>query len=295
MSHFSGCALARFGDHACVMASKSFPRVRFCWPDRFTGAVTSSWDDGNIHDRQLLGLFRNYGFKGSFYLTSALFRDVPGGSDERIASSEVAALYAGMEVGSHSATHPRMWTLPPEVAFAEMIEDRRRLEELCGDVVTGFVFPFGRGASADGMVPLAKRAGFLYARRSNPAKVHEPPADFFNWDPSTHCGSDLPEQWEFFKQLGATDRLFNVWGHSYEFERRWGWDHIEKFLAEAAATPGLWFATNREIYEYISAWRGLRWSLDLRTVRNPSATPVDFTYDAKPVRIGPGELIHLEA
>ena len=272
---------------------KAFPRIRFSWPDRHTGAVTSSWDDGTIHDRRLIGLFREHGFKGSFYLNSAHFCDMPGGSGDHIASHEVAGLYAGMEVGSHSATHPHMWTLPPEVVFAEMMEDRRRLEDLTGDIVTGFVFPFGRGTSADTLLPLALRAGFLYARRSHPAKAHEPPANFFNWDPSCHCGSDLPEQWEHFQALDTPERLFNVWGHSYEFEERWGWDHIGKFLREAAQTPGLWFATHREIYDYVTAWRSLRWSLDLSTAHNPSAVSVHFSCNGSPACLPPGETLRL--
>ena len=38
-------------------------------------------------------------------------------------------------------------------------------------------------------------------------------------------------------------QLFNVWGHSYEFEDGLGWERIESFAALAAATPGVWFAT----------------------------------------------------
>ncbi len=275
------------------MTKTSFPRIRFSWPDGHTGAITSSWDDGTIHDRRLIELFRAHGFKGSFYLNSALFCDVPGGSDDRIATSEVASLYSEMEVGSHSMTHPRLWTLPPEVVFAELMEDRRRLEELSGNIVTGFVFPYGRGASGDALLPIVQRAGFLYARRSNPAKVHEPPANFLNWDPSCHCGSDLPEQWVFFRKMEAPDRLFNVWGHSYEFERRWGWDHIEKFVREASELPNIWFATHREVYDYITAWRSLRWSLDLSTVHNPSAIAVHFFHNDNPVHLAPGQTLRI--
>ncbi len=265
------------------------PSIQFRWPSFLTGTVTSSWDDGTVHDRRLVQLFREHGFKGSFYLCSDRFCDQEGGDPRCISSEEVRTLYKGFEVGSHTVTHPRLWTLPPEVIFAEMVRDRQVLEAVAGEIVTGFVFPFGRGASGDAMLPLARRAGFLYARRSSPAKVHEPPADFFNWDTSCHCGSELAEQWEFFKTRQESDRLFNIWGHSYEFEEQWGWQHIEDFLQDAARQDGLWFATHRQVYDYISAWRGMLWSLDLGRAHNPSATPVFFTFNGREIRLLSGE------
>lgn len=270
-----------------------FRRIAFRWPGCAAGAVTSSWDDGTKHDRRLVEIFRAYGFKGSFYLNSSSFSDCEGGNEGCIASGEIRSLYEGFEIGSHSATHPRLWTLPPEAVFAEMVEDRRLLESLAGGIITGFVFPFGRGPSGEWLVALAKRAGFLYARRSHPAKVHEPPGDFLNWDPSCHCGSDLGEQWESFASSDRPDRLFNVWGHSYEFEDTWGWEHIENFVAKAAATPGLWFATHREVYDYVSAWRALRFSIDLGIAHNPRAQKIFLSVDGRELEIGPGETVCL--
>lgn len=266
-----------------------FPRIQFRWPDFASGAVTSSWDDGTIHDRRLVEIFREHGFRGSFYLCSGTLNDQPGGSSRCISSLEIPALYQGFEVGAHAVTHPRLWFLGPDIVFAELLEDRRRLERMSGGLVTGFVFPFGRGASGDALIPLVRRAGFLYARRSSPAKAHEPPADFMNWDPSCHCGSDLAEQWEFYKSCREPGKLFNVWGHSYEFEERWGWAHLENFVRDAASVGSLWFATQREIYEYLTAWRGLRWSLDLGHVYNPYATAVCCEVDGNEVRIEGGQ------
>lgn len=269
------------------------PRIDFRWPGHASGAVTSSWDDGTVHDRRLVRLFREHGFKGTFYLNSGAFADLPGGNSRHIESREVPELYQGLEVGSHTVFHPFPWRMGDELLFADMIEDRRRLEVLSGTVVRGFVFPFGRNDQSSRLQPLAARAGFRYARASHIGGRFSPPGDFLEWAVSCHCGRDLPPQWEAFKNNTQPDRLFYVWGHSYEFEETHGWEHIENFVREAAAVPGLWFATNGEIHDYVTAWRSLEWSLDRRIVRNPSGSAIDFVADGAPLHIGPGQMLRI--
>lgn len=269
------------------------PRIDFRWPDHATGAVTSSWDDGSVHDRRLVALFREHGFKGTFNLNSGAFSDLPGGSPGCIRSTEVAELYAGQEIAAHTVTHPHLWRLGDEAIFSEMIEDRRSLEELSGRIVRGFVFPFGQNDQHDRLRPLAARAGFRYARASHLSPRHSPPGDFLGWGVSCHCGAALREQWDYFRSATHPDRLFHVWGHGHEFADTLGWAHIERFLREAGALTDLWFATNGEIHDYVRAWRLLEWSLDRRTVSNPSARALDFVADNRPRRLGPGETIHL--
>jgi hypothetical protein len=52
-----------------------------------------------------------------------------------------------------------------------------------------------------------------------------------------------------------------------------GWELLESIAKQLAEAP-VWHATNREIYDYVQAWRGLIWTLDLHLVQNPSCTPV---------------------
>jgi len=65
-----------------------------------------------------------------------------------------------------------------------------------------------------------------------------------------------------------------VWGHSYEFGYPDDWSLITEFADMMAGKEDIWYATNGEIYDYITAVRRLEYSADMSLVRNPSAIPV---------------------
>ena len=50
----------------------------------------------------------------------------------------------GMEIGSHSHTHPDLSRLPPEEQRHELSRSKEVLEELLGKRVDGFAYPYGR-------------------------------------------------------------------------------------------------------------------------------------------------------
>ncbi len=60
--------------------------IRF--PGGKSRAVTFSFDDGKIQDRQLAGLFNKYNVKATFHLNSGKF-----GEDDYISADEVNSLY----------------------------------------------------------------------------------------------------------------------------------------------------------------------------------------------------------
>jgi peptidoglycan/xylan/chitin deacetylase (PgdA/CDA1 family) len=67
----------------------------------------------------------------------------------------------GMEVGSHTVTHPRLSGLDPEMLAREVGDSRRMLGEIVGTPVEGFSYPYG---DLDGpAVRAARSAGYDYA------------------------------------------------------------------------------------------------------------------------------------
>ena len=69
-----------------------------------------------------------------------------------------------IEIGAHTITHPRISSLTPEAAFAELEGARVRLNERLGLNVAHFAFPYGRAADAGPRdFALAREAGFLSA------------------------------------------------------------------------------------------------------------------------------------
>ncbi len=54
---------------------------------------------------------------------------------------ELAA--AGMEIGSHSCSHPDLSRESPDKVVRELVESRKTLEDLLGQEITSFAYPYG--------------------------------------------------------------------------------------------------------------------------------------------------------
>ena len=67
----------------------------------------------------------------------------------------------GMEIGSHSVTHPRLSGLDSETLIREVEESRQMLSEIVNASIEGFSYPYG---AVDGpAVRAARKAGYVYA------------------------------------------------------------------------------------------------------------------------------------
>jgi peptidoglycan/xylan/chitin deacetylase (PgdA/CDA1 family) len=72
------------------------------------------------------------------------------GMPGRLSAGQVRALAeAGLEIGSHSLTHPSMARIGREQARHEALESRRLLEATTGRPVTAFAYPYGTLADYD--------------------------------------------------------------------------------------------------------------------------------------------------
>ena len=66
---------------------------------------------------------------------------------------------------------------------------------------------------------------------------------------------------------------------------------IEEFCDTVSKQDDIWFATNIEIYDYITAYNSLVMSADGSMVYNPTLIEVFFMRDEKQYSIKPGETI----
>jgi peptidoglycan/xylan/chitin deacetylase (PgdA/CDA1 family) len=73
---------------------------------------------------------------------------------------------AGMDIGSHTLSHPHLRSLTPDAAYKEIADSRALLEKRLNRQVTTFDYPFGEYDSAT--VDLVKRAGFESAVTISP-------------------------------------------------------------------------------------------------------------------------------
>jgi len=102
--------------------------------------VCLTFDDGKQSDLRLaVPILREAGAEATFFI-------IPGWLDTRniLAASQVRELVAcGMEVGSHSLTHPFMTELDDAALEREATASRLFLEDLLGSSVVSFSYPYG--------------------------------------------------------------------------------------------------------------------------------------------------------
>ena len=109
------------------------------FPGGVRRALTMSYDDGMEYDCRLVEIFNQSGIRGTFHLNSGRL-----GEKERVRPEDVAGLYKNHEVSVHTVNHPYLTQIPDAQVLEEILEDKERLEELCGYPVRGNVLAFRR-------------------------------------------------------------------------------------------------------------------------------------------------------
>lgn len=252
------------------------------FPQGKTKAFTMSYDDGVIQDRRLIALMREYGVKGTFNLNSGAFgqRDQYAHlrvQHEKLLETQLAEVYEGMEIATHTVHHPDLTRLPSGTALYELLEDRKRLEQLTGTLVRGHAYPFG--AYSPQVMDELKAAGLIYARTVKSTHQFRLPDQLLEWHPTCHHDDPqlmtLAEEFLADKPTGRLPtKLFYVWGHAYEFDNNQNWSVMENLLKTVGGQAQVWYATNLEIAEYLLAASQLCYSADGMVIYNPTCQPV---------------------
>jgi peptidoglycan/xylan/chitin deacetylase (PgdA/CDA1 family) len=265
----------------------------FAWPEGKRVAFTTSWDDGTVHDRRLVETLNRFGLKGTFNLNSGtLDTEQSGNSRFRyIRSDEVASLYAGHEVAAHCVNHPNLPRCTDDTILSEILLDRQRLESLVGYPVRGMALPYGTFDSR--VMAIASAAGNLYCRSIRNAANFAPTVDFMPWAPTCHHRDGAADKLNQCFGNGRSNNLFFLWGHSYEFERDGNWDLLEKICARVAAEEGIWPATNREVFDYCTAWQKLEFSVNHDSVRNTAGLRIWLSFNDTLHTLEPGQVMRL--
>ncbi|AGC67840.1 polysaccharide deacetylase [Thermoclostridium stercorarium subsp. stercorarium DSM 8532] len=262
--------------------------ICFCYPEGKRKALTMSYDDGQIFDRELVSIFNEYKIKATFHLNSGNF-----GKKQFVSAPEIKELYKGHEVSVHTVTHPFLTQIPKEEVIKEIIDDRKNLETLVGYPVRGMSYPFGD--YNDDLVKMLPSLGIEYSRTVVSTHGFGLPSDFLTWHPTCHHNENILGKLQSFKKTPPWEQLtlFYVWGHSFEFDRDKNWDMIREFCKRVAFDDSVWYATNIEIMDYIKALRNLKFSTDRNIVQNLSSIDVWISVDRQPVKIKAGEIVYL--
>ena len=255
---------------------------------RFPGgksrALTLSYDDGVVQDRHFVHILRYYGLKCTFNINGGLFP--PEGTEfppeqrhRRMTRNEVLYSYPNdlCEIACHAYTHPRLNLCDNAMATAQVLEDRKALEEMFGRPIQGMAYPYG--TYDDRVVGILEACGIRYCRTTVSTGRFDIPEDWLRL-PAT-CHHNDPKLMELADAFLAPSRypeprLFYLWGHTYEFDIDNNWDRIEAFARKMARNDEIWYATNMEVYEAWLDFNRLVSTADGRIVTNPNARTVWF-------------------
>ncbi len=280
------------------------------FPNGKMKAVTFSYDDGVRSDIRFSDILCKYGMKGTFNVNSSFM-----GADEnsrKLMPAEIKKylIDRGHEVATHGASHRAPLKQRPIEAIRDTLNCRLELEEMFDCIIRGMAYPdSGILRYSTGSVHYPELREYLsaldiaYARTLNGDNdKFEMPEDFYAWMPTAH--HDNPHIMEYIDKFLAlkdgsamsanvTPRLFYIWGHTYEFDNRDNWDHIENICEKLSGHDDTWYATNIEIYDYVKAYESLVYSADASRVYNPSLMDVWFWADGKIYEIKSGATLKL--
>ena len=232
--------------------------------------VTTSWDDGGIFDLRLAELLSEHGVGGTFYWTLDWDRfPLPtSGEAETILS-------LGVEIGSHTMTHPDLTAIDDDALRWELSESKVRLEDLTGDEVSSFCYPFGyfnrqasEAVAAAGYRLGRTTVGFRKDLGSDPfqmpvsiqlyphgRRVHVTHAlkerngiGLSRWLTAYRAGGDLASlTTTALDEIRRTGGVLHLWGHSWELEEFDLWESVEVILETVAGHDDVAYVTNGEL------------------------------------------------
>ncbi len=262
------------------------------YPEGKKWTLTLSYDDGSPNDVQMVELLNRYGIKCTFNLIG----DNISRGNWAVTPAQVGTLYAGHEVANHTWTHPNMKDLTAQEQREELQKNNAYLSDLCGYPVRGLAYPFGTGCyNEDTFVEMAA-LGIVYGRTTTSTRSFKVPENFLLWDATitnTQGAEALEDTFDRFisRDRGIYSNLYYLWGHSFEFAPENGGFGILEDFCEMAAAHGdkIWFATNIEIYDYITATRQATLSQDGTTVQNGSDQVIWIRDGEESISIPAGE------
>jgi hypothetical protein len=235
---------------------------------------TCSIDDGHPSDLKMAELLARHGLHATFFIPIRNREGPPV-----LAGSDMRALAARFEIGSHTHDHCYLSRISPATALHQIKAGKQRLEDEIGKPAAGFCYPGGEFNTAHAQ--MVRACGFEYARTTvnllfdagdkrfeMPTTIQFYPhrwqvylrnylrAGCWNRRTAALRLALRHDDWvqrifalfDFCCEHGA---LFHLWAHSMEIDRLDAWSELGSFMAHVAASvPPAGRLTNRQL-----AWR----------------------------------------
>lgn len=236
--------------------------IKKLYPQGKAKSFSVSYDDGVLQDVRFVNLLNQYGLKGTFNLNSGLMENEfewiheTGCIVKRLSKEKVLSLYDGHEVASHTLTHPFMQEKTENEIMKELETDKKNLEKLFGKQIKGFAVPFDY--YSDLIESCIKKCDFEYARISEESLSFVPhknsEINYHRWKATVfHLDDSLEKLTEDFIQTDEELALFQIAGHTYDFDTENMWDKIETILKKISLQKDILPMTTIEIIDYLKA------------------------------------------
>jgi peptidoglycan/xylan/chitin deacetylase (PgdA/CDA1 family) len=131
--------------------------------------IVLTFDDGYRDNYDYaFPIMKQEGFVGTFFVVT---RPTEGRHGEYMTWEQVVEMKeAGMEIGSHTVTHPSLPGLSQERIWRELTESRAMLQERLGQEVNSIAYP--HGDFDDGVAHLTNLAGYRVAVSTKQGVTH---------------------------------------------------------------------------------------------------------------------------
>ena len=279
------------------------------FPEGKAKAVTFSYDDGCPHDIKLSEIFTKNALKCTFNINNGFLTEK--GDEFHLSISEVKEniIDKGHEIAVHGELHCANGSASPLNGIKDVLNCRMGLEQKFGTIVRGMAYPdsgisrFDNGTTYEQVKNYLTYLDIAYARAlCGTVNDFTLPTDWHKWLPTAHHNDPqifekierfLNYDYENIYISSAHPLLLYIWGHSYEFPNNNNWDRIEKIAEMVSGRDDIWYATNMEIYEYVTAYNSLVFSADDTIVYNPTLKTIWFFGDGEIYKVNPGETLKL--
>lgn len=215
--------------------------------------ITTSWDDGHPLDLKLAELLRKYDIPATFYIP------IDNVERECMNPDEIKVITQGSDVGGHTYHHVNLLRAPIKEAKGEVVECKKKLEEVTGKEILSFSYPYGKFNNK--VIKIVKKAGFIGARTANSltTSIKDPfkmgttayAADLWFAPHLKHSvtSPDFSLFWFmvknnlFFKGWNQVaiktldfiiknGGIWHLWGHSWEIDENNDWKKLEDIFRE---------------------------------------------------------------
>ncbi len=276
------------------------------YPGGLAKAITLSYDDGCNEDVRFSQIITKAGLKCTFNLNCDVLRKDPL-TKEQI---QTHFIDNGHEIAVHGQFHRAEGKVRAIEGIRDVLACRLELEERYGFIVRGMAYPDSgirkliNGASYENIKRYLEDLDIVYARTlGKDNDEFDLPTDWHAWMPTAH--HDNPQIMEYIEKFLNLDlspavygarrspALFYLWGHSYEFEMKNNWEHLDEICEKLGGHDDIWYATNMEIYNYVTAYNSLIYSADGKMIYNPTLLDIWFDIDGKLYKISSGETLKI--